>query len=255
MKNNITLSENNTTQMSLYNIKKEALSKPNYTIDTLLLKRNYLSFEQKYRGVRKEDNTSTIEEFRDIPDYEGHYQISNLGNVKSFKRNGERILSPSIDKTKGYIRICLSINKKRKSCYIHQLVAMAFLGHIPNGNKLVVDHIDHDKTNNKLVNLQIISNRENILKDKWRHNPSSNYHGVSLNKSRKKWESNVTFNGEKFYLGRFNNEVLASKEYEKAFEYFNEHSNLSNYPFKTNRRNVGDSTGINQIAMNFTQTR
>jgi hypothetical protein len=255
MKNNIALSENNTTQTSLYNIRKEVLSKPNYAIDTISLKRDYLYFEQVYEPIKKEEKTSTIEEYKDIPDYEGHYQVSNLGNIKSLKRNGERVLKPSIDKTKGYYRICLYKNKKRKSAYIHQLVAMAFLNHIPNGNKTVIDHIDYNEENNKLDNLQVISNRENLSKDKWRYNPSSLYTGVSKGSTKKKWESSISVKGNSFHLGYFNSETIAGLEYKKALEFSDEHSNLTGYPFKTNRRNAGNSNDINQIAINFTLTR
>ncbi len=68
----------------------------------------------------------TQEVFKDITGYEGHYQASNKGNVKSLKRNSERIISPSIDKASGYFRVCLYKDNKRKSFSIHQLVAIAF---------------------------------------------------------------------------------------------------------------------------------
>lgn len=207
----------------------------------------------KSKSKRKRKETSTIEEYKDIPSYEGHYQISNFGNVKSLKRNSERILSPSIDKTKGYYRICLRKYKKRKSYYIHQLVAIAFLDHIPNGNKTVVDHINNDKTNNNLYNLQVISNRENLSKDKWRYNPSSQYTGVCFHITKRKWESSISVNGTSFYLGCFSNEVIAAQEYKKALEYINEHSDLINYPFKTNRVNQTFSTNINQLTFNYGQ--
>ena len=89
MRNHITLSESNISQVALFSIKREALNKAKYTIDTTLLKRKYHSFKHQYVSFRKEKNTFSIEEFKDVVGYEGHYQISSLGNVKSLKRNGE----------------------------------------------------------------------------------------------------------------------------------------------------------------------
>jgi len=98
-----------------------------------------------------------IEVWKDLPGYEGHYRVSNLGNVKILKRN---IISKS--KTK----ISLHLNLKYKNFKISQLIAMAFLNHTPCGHILVVDHIDNDNTNNNLYNIQVISHRKNLSKDK-----------------------------------------------------------------------------------------
>lgn len=250
MKKYNVLSEINRTQFPLFNVKIEVISKPKYTVDKTLLKSEYLSFKQEYKGFRKEEMTLSVEEFKDVVGYEGHYQISNLGAVKSLKRNSEKLISPSIDKTKGYYRVCLYKNNKRKSFYIHQLVAIAFLGHKPNGNKLVVDHIDNNKTNNKVENLQVISSRENSSKDQWRRNPTSTFTGVSLNKSKNKWESSILVNGSSFHLGYFNNESMAAQEYMNALEYFNEYSNLTSFPFRTNRRFICN-IDVNQLQFSF----
>ena len=252
MKNQITLSESNISQVALFSIKRVTVSETKYTIDTTLLKKEYQSFKYQCVSFSNEENTLSIEEFKDVVGYEGHYQISNLGNVKSLKRNGERIMNPSIDKTKGYLRINLFKESKRKSIYIHQLVAIAFLGHKPNGNKLVVDHIDNNKTNNKLENLQVISSRENSSKDQWRYNPSSYFVGVSYSSGKKKWESSIYVNGISFYLGCFKNESNAGQEYANALEYIDKRSNLIDYPFKTNRRGFNEAD-INQLTFVFSQ--
>lgn len=94
-----------------------------------------------------------MEIWKDIKGYEGKYQVSNLGNVR-----GKKVLSPKINKN-GYKEVSL-YNGKQKSFYIHRLVAEAF---IPNGNKLPqVNHINGDKTNNCVDNLEWISNYDNI---------------------------------------------------------------------------------------------
>jgi hypothetical protein len=87
--------------------------------------------------------------FRDIKDYEGMYKVSNLGRVKSLGNGGSyktsRILKP-VEIEKGYFQVGLSKNGKTKMCYVHRLVAEAFL---PNPENLPeVNHKDENKTNN-----------------------------------------------------------------------------------------------------------
>lgn len=97
------------------------------------------------------------EEFRDIANYEGLYQVSNYGRIKSAKKkNGwclyhERIMKTNRDKD-NYYRINLCKNNKTKNFGVHRIVAITF---IPNMNGLPeVNHIDTDKTNNKVINLE-----------------------------------------------------------------------------------------------------
>jgi hypothetical protein len=106
--------------------------------------------------------------WKDIPNYEGCYQVSNLARVKSLaRRNGKRVVVEKILRTfltesRKYISVSLSLNGKLKLFSVHQLVAMAFLNHKPNGNTLVVDHIDGDKLNNNLSNLRVITHSQNL---------------------------------------------------------------------------------------------
>lgn len=112
-----------------------------------------------------------MENWKDIKGYEGFYQVSDLGRVKSLERdvyfpNGiiirhmeEKILVPNIDK-QGYAYVSLCLNGKRKSIKVHRLVAMAFL---PNPeNKPQVNHIDEVKTNNAVDNLEWCNAQYNI---------------------------------------------------------------------------------------------
>lgn len=150
--------------------------------------------------------------WKDIPNYEGHYQASNFGNVRSIKNGYQRILKQGIGKNK-YPLVVIHLNGNRKTITVHKIIAITFLNHKPCGYKLVVDHIDNDKLNNKVENLQIITNRENTSKN--RIGGSSKYIGVNWNNNNKKWNSRIYINNKSINLGYFDNELDAYLEYKK----------------------------------------
>lgn len=91
--------------------------------------------------------------FKDIPGYEGLYQVSNLGKIKSlynYKRDGSDILKPKIKR--GYYQIGLRKNNKRKWFAIHRLVAITFIKN--NNNYKYINHKDENKLNNNVNNLE-----------------------------------------------------------------------------------------------------
>lgn len=97
-----------------------------------------------------------IEIWKPIRNYENRYLVSNLGNIKSLRRN--KILVPIIQ-SNNYCYINLCVNGKNKSCRIHRLVAEAF---IPNPNNLpCVNHKDGNKQNNNVDNLEWCTNKYN----------------------------------------------------------------------------------------------
>ena len=153
-----------------------------------------------------------IEIWKDIPNYEGLYQVSSFGRVKSLKFKKERILKAET-KNKNYLKVCLRIDNKNSIKTVHQLVAIAFLNHTINKGKIVVDHIDNNKFNNCLENLQLISHRENISKDK---KGTSKYTGVHWDKLNKKWMAKIQKMNKTKYLGLFNCETSAHIQYLKA---------------------------------------
>jgi hypothetical protein len=167
--------------------------------------------------------------YNDIPGYEGLYQVSNYGNVKSLSKlvNGKSNIKRNVQGKQmslvlrgDYFEICLCKQGKRKLYRVHQLVAMAFLGHIPDGYKLVIDHIDNNKLNNYVENLQIVDCRVNVSKDK--KNKTSQYTGVSINKNSKKFESRITIKDKNVNLGYFDNEYEAHLAYQKALKMYKE---------------------------------
>lgn len=100
--------------------------------------------------------------WKDIVGYDGKYQISTLGRI----RNHNGLIMKQKPSKDGYIRILLFNNKKYKAEYVHILVAKAFL---PNPKiKSEVNHIDANKSNNTLHNLEWVTRREN------------HFHAVSL---------------------------------------------------------------------------
>lgn len=162
--------------------------------------------------------------WKDVPGYEGSYQVSNLGRVKGLDRkirhprNTFRIKKgqhmKQVTNRNGYKTLRLSLYGKTKTFTVHQLVAMAFLNHKPDGtNKIVVDHLNNIRKDNRLENLQLINNRENCSKDL--KNGTSKYIGVSWDKQKNKWRSVIKINGRQSFIGRFKCELAAAAAYQK----------------------------------------
>ena len=115
------------------------------------------------------DDEYMNEEWKDIEGYDGRYQVSNHGRVKrsqSGLRYGRgstfngKILKQSIQ-TRGYKQVTLWNNKKNNPHTIHRLVLIAFKGHPPEG--MECNHIDGNKTNNHISNLEWITPQQNTL--------------------------------------------------------------------------------------------
>ena len=101
--------------------------------------------------------------WKDIKGYEGLYQVSNLGRVRSFRNNHNRkrilILKYAPNKH-GYLQICLYKNKNKKTYFIHRLVAEHFIDN-PNGYK-EINHKDENPSNNQVKNLEWCDRKYNI---------------------------------------------------------------------------------------------
>ena len=143
------------------------------------------------------------EEWRPIGGYEGLYEVSNLGRVRSVDRyvksKGEsywlrkgKMLSPAKDKN-GYLKVNLYCNGKCKTINVHRLVAQEF---IPNPDNLPqINHKDEDKTNNRVDNLEWCDAKYNInygtarIRGKETAIKNGNWTGLSEKEyKRKYWE-------------------------------------------------------------------
>ena len=208
------------TNFSIFTINQKAMMSQHHSFSNIHIKPNLIM------------NTSSKvqkEIWKDIPNYENLYQASNLGRIKSLSRlilrkdgnsriSKDRIIKNNINKKNNYSYVSLCCNGIKKSYTVHQLVAMTFLGHVPCKFGLVVDHIDNNPLNNSLCNLQIITNRKNCSKDKWRINTVSKYLGVTKDKNRKGYKARIKINGITKHIGSFKTELQAHQAYQNILK-------------------------------------
>ena len=144
------------------------------------------------------------------------YNVSNFGRIKRLDTN--KVLSSCLDKD-GYLRTGITNDAgTRVKIYIHIQVAYAFLGPRLNNNEL--NHIDENKANARLDNLEYISKRENITYSA--KNKVMRY--VTLHKGR--YQSSLFHNGKTIYLGRHDNELDA---HNVAVKYLADNNILNKY--------------------------
>ena len=166
-----------------------------------------------------------------IPGYEGIYEISNMGEVKSLDRINNknqkvfsRIMSPT-KLPKGYLTVMLSNGAVKRRFLIHRLVMQAFVGELACST---VDHINGIKNDNRLCNLRYCSMRENSSFDNInRKKPkTSKYVGVQFKSGR--WYASIRISGKVFGIGYFDDETVAAKAYDaKVTEVHGEFANLN----------------------------
>lgn len=171
--------------------------------------------------------------WKNIPNFEGLYQVSDHGRVRSVDRLSYQSnckkphklsgtdMSQYISKH-GYMRIGL----KKNQYNVHRLVMMAFVGE----SELLVDHIDENKQNNNLSNLRYCTPRENTLFSTTKENKSKNYKskytGVTQENKTGKWISRISIKGERVYLGFYGTELEAHKAYQKSLNEITEEQEL-----------------------------
>jgi len=137
--------------------------------------------------------------WKDVIGYEGYYKVSNCGNVRS----NYKILKQQLA-FKNYLKVDLKMNNVRKTITVHRLVAINF---IPNPeNKLTVNHIDGNKLNNNVQNLE------------WATYGENNKHAVDNNLRKSPWTGK---------LGKFNPNSKIVQQFDLTgkllYEYFGTH--------------------------------
>ena len=170
------------------------------------------------------------EVWKPIEGYEGRYEVSNLGRVKSLSRtviNTGRVLKEKYNcfhlKRGGYHSVLLSKDTVKSTIQLHRIVAKAFL---PNPeNKKVVNHIDGDKLNNRVDNLEWTSHRENSC-HYYNNIDTGTPVGVYKRKKYNKYTSHVHVDGKKIFLGDYN---TAEDAYQARVEYFKSNNIKNKY--------------------------
>lgn len=162
------------------------------------------------------------EKWKDIKNYKSYYQVSNFGNIKSLERivtcrNGvkrkvnERILKPVKDKY-GYLRVTLAINSNKPIKQIHRVVMETFRGF----SDLQVNHIDGNKENNNLNNLEFSTHLENTNHKVLQLNKKKRY-GVYFIKRNSKYRAIISLKDKRVHLGVFNNEEEAYSAFHSRY--------------------------------------
>ena len=145
-----------------------------------------------------------MEEFKTIEGFE-NYEVSNFGNIKNISTG--RIYK--YDRIGPYCTVFLKKDTITKRENVHGLVGRYFLPN-PN-NKLCVDHIDTDKTNNHISNLRWATKRENNCNKPLQKNNSSGLKGVYYDKRFNLWSAKIGHNNKLINLGSYNKKEDALK--------------------------------------------
>jgi hypothetical protein len=134
------------------------------------------------------------------------YKKNNLGEINFLKIKLQQ---------KGYKFIKVQIQGNvRRGIFVHQIISVIFLNHQINGLTFVIDHINSNKTDNRVENLRIVTIRENNSKE--RLIKSGLPTGVSFVKKRNHFRSRIQIKGKEIYLGCFKDLNLASQAYQNA---------------------------------------
>ena len=172
------------------------------------------------------------EEWRSVNGY-ANYQVSNIGRVRNVETE---LILESCNSGMGYYQVRLYKDGSRMFLLVHRLVAHAFIEN-PD-SKTCVDHINHDKTNNTILNLRWVSVSENPMNRTKRQSTSSRFKSVWFNKQRNNWPAQIMLDGKMKRLGSFADEKQAAGKYnEAAIDLFGKHAFLNEITTLTSSNN------------------
>lgn len=148
-----------------------------------------------------------LEEWKDVPGYEGLYKVSSLGRVFSLRT--ERMLKP-FKHNKGYLHVSLHKDKNGRIHRVHRLVVDAFIGLDPN---VPVNHIDKNVQNNALSNLEASNVRENTT-----HGHDRKFTGTKIDRKCKSrpWRAVIEIDNKGICLGFYKTQEEAHEAYKTA---------------------------------------
>ncbi len=171
-----------------------------------------------------------MEIWKEIPEYEGYYEVSNYGNIRTMNRfivNSKGIKSYYVSKYRNpsvydYRIILLSKNGKVKGFKISRLVALLFVSG-RNLEKNIVNHIDGNKLNDYFKNLEWCTSSQNSIHsfEKGMSIKKNKVSGIFYEKRRNKWASYLYRNNKNIFIGRFNTQeeaIIKRKNYEDIYK-------------------------------------
>lgn len=129
---------------------------------------------------------------------------------------------------KGYRRVEVTMCGKTYSVATHRIIWEMFKGPIPNGAQ--IDHVDGDRSNNRIENLRLADSKQNAWNRGLSKANTSGFKGVSFEKKTGKWIAQIRTNGIAGKIGRFNTKEEAAEAYRKAdIQYRGEFSAVGRY--------------------------
>lgn len=162
------------------------------------------------------DIAPALEEWRAVPGYEGRYEVSDQGRVRSLLRNRE--LKPCFSHD-GYKKVMVyagGVGRNRKQVCIHSLVALAWIG--PKHDGLRVDHIDMVKENNRPCNLRYVTARQSAQNRRVPKRGDGVYSAkyIGIAKRGNVFQARIHLAGKRIHLGYFGTQEEAGLAYDKA---------------------------------------
>lgn len=185
--------------------------------------------------------------WRKIEGFDYDYEVSNLGNVRclnnKYRKSTNGLNFRQSKDLKGYMRVGLIKDGVTRTIKTHRLVAKYFLENY--SEELTVNHIDFDKTNNKVSNLEMMTFSENVLHYQ---NSVNEIIGVKKHKNLGKYTVRVTHLGTRRYLGTYETE----EEAKNILERWNETQDISMFKIGKGGSNVGKSKYSREDLIRYT---